>query len=115
MGSILDIHAESFEKEVKQANKIVALLFWMRSCDGCRKFKPIYEQLSEILLHVKFVQMNIMKSLDNLRLSESFDVDITPTVKIFCNGYEIGTLVGHRLMEQALVEIQDILTSNFCI
>jgi thiol-disulfide isomerase/thioredoxin len=114
MGGILDIHAESFEKKVKQANKPTALLFWMRSCDGCRKFKPIFEQLSEILPHMKFVQMNIMKSLDNLRLSEFFNVDVTPTVKIFCNGDKVGTLVGHRLLEQAVVEIQGILNSNDC-
>lgn len=54
---------------------------------------------------MKFVQMNMMKSIDNLRLSELFDVEVTPTVKIFCNGDKIGILVGHRLLEQVVVEI----------
>lgn len=115
MNEIQDIQAESYEHEVKQADKPTVLLFWMRSCDGCRKFKPVFQQLPDTLSQVKFIQMNMMKSIENLRLSEKLDVEATPTVKVFCQGEVIGTLVGHRPLEQAIKEIQEILTSNSCI
>ena len=115
MSEIRDIQANTFDQEVKQSDKPVALLFWMRSCDGCRKFKPVFQQLPDMLTQLKYIQMNTMKSVENLRMSEGLDVEVTPTVKIFCKGEVAGTLVGHRPLEQAVSEINDILTSNNCI
>ena len=114
MSEIRDIQADSFEAEVAQSDKPVALLFWMRSCDGCRKFKPVYQQLPEHFPDMKFVQMNMMKSIENLRLSESLDVEVTPTTVVFCQGKKVSNIVGHRPLEQVIGEIRDILTSNHC-
>ena len=115
MSEIRGIQADAFEEEVKQADKPVALFFWMRSCDGCRKFKPVFQQLPDKIPQMKFIQMNSMKSVENLRLSESLGAEVTPTVKIFCRGEVVGTLVGHRPLEKAVSEINEFLTSNNCI
>ena len=48
MEQIVEISAESFEREVKGADKPSIVEFWIRSCSNCQKFKPIYEQLPQI-------------------------------------------------------------------
>ena len=114
MSEIRDIQADSFEAEIARSDKSVALLFWMRSCDGCRKFKPVYQQLPAHFPDMKFVQMNMMKSIENLRLSESLEVEVTPTTVVFCRGEKVSNIVGHRPLEQVKEELHEILTSNHC-
>lgn len=89
------------------------LEFWIRSCDFCRKFKPVYEQLPEAFGgRARFLRMNMMKSIENLRLAEGMGVEQTPTTKIFCGGGEVGEIVGYRTLEEAVREISSILESN---
>ena len=47
MKNIVDIQAEDFDDEIKSNNPVV-VEFWIKSCGNCKKFKPIYETLSEI-------------------------------------------------------------------
>ena len=46
MKNIVDIQAEEFNEEIKSNNTVVE--FWIKSCGNCKKFEPIYEELSEI-------------------------------------------------------------------
>ncbi len=48
MAGITDIEADAFDKIVKSSDVPVVLEFWIRSCDFCRKFKPVYEQLPDM-------------------------------------------------------------------
>ena len=41
MNDIKDISAEEFDREVKGSGGPAVLEFWVRSCDQCRKFKPV--------------------------------------------------------------------------
>ena len=84
--------------------------FWIKSCGNCAKFKPIYKQLSEIFgAKLQFTRINMFESVKNLRLAEGLGVEITPTVKIFCNGEEIDEIVGFKSLEDASVEIERIV------
>lgn len=115
MSEIRDIQSDEFNQEVKQSDQPVALLYWMRSCDGCRRFKPVFQQLPDVFPDIKFLQMNVMKSVENLRLSESLDVEATPTTVFFCRGVKVGMLAGYRPLDQVKKEIQEILASINCI
>lgn len=110
-----DIEADNYEKEVKASMKPVVLLFWIRSCDKCRRFKPVYEEISSKLYQkATFLRMNMLKSLENLRLAEELGVEETPTTKIFCGGAEAGSIFGFRTLEEAFSEIDVILGSDAC-
>ena len=88
----------------------MAIEFWIKSCGNCKKFKPIYEQLSEIFGDkLKFTRINMFESVKNLRLAEGLGVEITPTVKIFCKSEEIDEIVGFKPLEAATVEIKRII------
>jgi thioredoxin-like negative regulator of GroEL len=110
MGQVVEIPTKSFDREVKVADKPVAIEFWIRSCSNCQKFVPIYEKLPEIFGDkVKFLKMNMFLSLENLKMAEGFGVEETPTVKVFCKGKEIGEIVGYRSLEKIVKEIEEIL------
>lgn len=115
MAKISDIQAESFEDEIKNAGGAAVLEFWIRSCSGCQKFKPVYDKLPDVMGdRVRFLRMNMMRSIENLRLAEGMGVEETPTMKVFCNGDEVGEIVGYRPLEEAVREIEDALSGSAC-
>ncbi len=63
---------------------------------------------------IKFLRMNMMKSIENLRLAEGMGVEQTPTTKVFCNGAEVGEVVGYRPLEEAVKEIEGTLSGTAC-
>jgi len=113
LADIADIEAEAFEEVVKGSEAPVVLEFWIRSCDNCRRFKPVFERLPEVYgSRVRFARMNMLKSIENLRLAEGMGVEQTPTTKIFCDREEAGELVGFKPFEEAVDELNFILKSS---
>jgi thioredoxin 1 len=115
MNQVAEIPAESFNIEVERADKPVVIEFWIRSCSFCQKFKPIYEKLPKIFANkVKFLKMDMFQSLDNLQLAEDLGVEDTPTLKLFCNGKEVGEVIGFRPLDTVIKEIKGILQHQKC-
>lgn len=113
MSEITDIEADSFDKIVKDSDVPVVLEFWVRSCVYCQKFKPVYEQLPDVYEgRVEFLRMNMLKSIENLRLAEDRGVEQTPTTKVFCRGKEVGELVGFKPLHETVETLNSILDYN---
>jgi len=110
VNDIKDISAEEFGREVKGLKSAAVLEFWVRSCDQCRKFKPVYERLPEVIGgKALFFRMNMLKTIENLRLAEDMGVEQTPTTKVFCSGEEVGEIVGYLPLEEAVKTINGLL------
>jgi thioredoxin-like negative regulator of GroEL len=91
MNQVAEIPADSFERAVKRSDKPVIVEFWIKSCGNCQKFRPVYEKLPEIFGDkVEFLKMNMLLSLEKLKLAEGLGVEETPTLKLFCNGRNKG-------------------------
>lgn len=113
--SVVDVQADSFDREVKGGDRPVVVEFWIKSCPNCQKFRPVYESLPEIFGDkVKFFKVDMFRSLENLRLAEGLGVEETPTVKIFHEGEEIGEVVGYRSLDDVVSEIREILQTKDC-
>jgi thiol-disulfide isomerase/thioredoxin len=107
--SVIEIPADSFIVEVEEAREPIVMEFWRKTCEYCKKFNPIYEKLPEIFDNkIKFFKMEMLKSLENLRLAEGFGVEETPALKFFCLGKEIGEIVGYRSLEEVVKEIKEV-------
>jgi thioredoxin-like negative regulator of GroEL len=115
LASVEDVQAGDFD-EVKRGRGVAAVEFWVRSCGECQKFRPVYEQLPEVYGgRIRFLRMNMLKSIDNLRLAEGLGVEETPTTVFFCDGEAVGEIVRHRPLEEAVEEIESILkNTNGC-
>ncbi len=115
MVSVEEVQAGDFD-EFKHGSGVVAVEFWVRSCGECKKFRPVYEQLPEVYGdRIKFLSMNMLKSIENLRFAEGLGVEETPTTVLFCDGEAVGEIVGNRPLEEAVEEIEGILkNTNGC-
>jgi thiol-disulfide isomerase/thioredoxin len=113
MAEIRDMETTDFGGVIKDSSKPVVVEFWVRSCSYCRKFKPVYEQLPGIFGDsITFTKMNMLKSIENLRLAEGFGVEQTPTTKVFCGGDEVGEIVGYVGLDEAVEKIKEIIMSS---
>jgi thioredoxin-like negative regulator of GroEL len=110
MNQVAEIPADSFERAIEQSDKPVIIEFWIKSCEKCQKFRPVYEKLPEVFGgKVEFLKMNMFLSLENLKLAEDLGVEETPTLKLFCKGREIGQIIGYKPLDEVAKEIEEIL------
>lgn len=110
MSNVADINAKDFNSVIAEPKKLVVVEFWIKSCGNCKKFKPVYEKLSEVFGdRLRFVRVNMFDSIENLRLAEGLGVEETPTVKLFYKSKEIGQMTGFKPLETATEEIEAIL------
>ena len=108
MEKVEDIQAKDFDRKINLEIP-VAVEFWVKSCGNCKKFKPVYEELSKIFSAMKFTRISIFESVENLRLAEDLGVEQTPTTMIFKKSKQIGQIVGYRPLEAAIEEIRKII------
>jgi len=110
MAKVVEVQADTWEKEVMEAGRPVVVDFWHKMCGWCLKLNPVYEQLPERLGdRVKFVKMNVLQSPENQRLAIGLGVLGTPTMKLFCEGRAVGEVVGFRPLKKLVKEIEEIL------
>ena len=100
MVDIKDIQATDLDFYVRKSEKPTVLEFWIRSCGECQRFKAVYEKLPEHFVSIGFYRMNMMGSIENLRLAEGMGVEETPTTKVFCNGEEVGRSWGTGILRR---------------
>ena len=109
MNSILDVNAETWEKEVIHSNILVLVDFWHNRCTYCLKLNPLLEEVSkEYEKRVKFVKLNVMESVQNKRTAIEHGVMGTPTLIFFCDKRSVGTFVGFQPKERLKQIIDDM-------
>ena len=110
MSKVVEVDADTWEKEVLDTDRPVVVDFWHHMCGWCIKLNPVYEQLPERYGdRVKFVKLNILQSPENRELAITLGVLSTPTLKFLCDGRVVGEIVGYRPLERLVREIDEIL------
>jgi thioredoxin-like negative regulator of GroEL len=98
---------------VAEAEDPIVVEFWVRSCSNCQKFKAVYEQLPKVFGdEVVFCKINMFKTMENLKLAESFNIIETPTTKIFYQGNQIGEVIGYHTLDVMIDEVNSILLNR---
>ena len=113
MSEILDLNIEGLLDIVSKESRVVALV-WIRSCSACAKFKPVFNQLPEYFHAVTFLRMNQLKTIENLRYSESKGMDETPTTFIYCNGELVESIVGYHSIDETVGILEGIFEKSNC-
>jgi thioredoxin-like negative regulator of GroEL len=111
MGEPIDVNAAKLLDIVSRESRVVALV-WIRSCSQCSKFKPVFNQLPDQMEGIIFLRMNQLKTLENLRLSESKGMDETPTMFVYCNDDYVESIVGYHPLDEAKNLIMDSFNRN---
>jgi thioredoxin-like negative regulator of GroEL len=110
--SITDINADQLESYLQEGGTVV-LLIWIRRCDQCAKFKPVFQQLPEYYPDVVFLRMNMLQSMENLRLAEQYEKETTPIIPVFCKGEHLGTFIGYYSLEDFRAKFDEIMEEKW--
>ncbi len=112
MPSVNDIESKEWNAKVMEAEGPVVVDFWHPMCGWCLQLNPIYEQLPERIEGVSFYKMNVLESTENRQVAMDFGVMGTPTIKVICQGRDIGEIVGFRPIDGLVDDIKEILSKK---
>lgn len=113
---IKELDALTWDKEVVKSEKPVVVDFWHNQCPWCLKFSSIYDKLSEEYERATFAKLNILANQDNGGIATEYGVMGTPTILVFCEGREIGEVVGFIEKDALKQELDRILDrGNACV
>ncbi len=113
MSNIIEISAASFHSEVIDVDEPVVVEFFSDSCSHCIRFKPVYQELAEILKgQAKFVKINVPLNAEHKALAHYRGVRSLPTLEIFYQGRVIGNMVGYHHLEKVYETIKGFLAEK---
>jgi len=113
MSQIIDINAEELDSYIAKGSPVL-LLIWIKSCDQCRRFKSVFNQLPEQYPSVQFLRMNMFESMENLRLAEKYEKETTPIIPVFCGGEHVVTFIGYYSLEDFRARLDEVFTEYRC-
>jgi thioredoxin 1 len=88
--------------------KLVAADFWAPWCPYCMRLKPIFESVAKDYQDIKFVKVNVADEQD---IAAKDGILGIPVVKFFCDGKEVGEVIGYVTKDVLRNEIKDIAKS----
>ena len=109
---VKDIDASSWDKEVLRSSKPVVVDFWHEQCLWCKRLKPVYQELSDEFEKMTFTWLNIRSSHDNMHVQLRYGIMATPTMKVFCEGREVGEIIGYLDKDTLRDELERILEDS---
>jgi len=107
-----DVSANEWEDVVTNSEKPVFVDYWHDQCVWCTRLAPVYEELSNEFEDAEFAKLNIRGTAENLKLAQEHGIMSTPTIKVFCNGREVGETVGFMEKEALRSELTRLLEAS---
>jgi len=99
--AVEDVKEAQWEEKVLSQD-YVAVDFWGDWCAFCKQLAPIYEEVSNEITDMKFVKVDVGSEMN---LAQKYGVQGIPAIKFFCNGKEVGGIVGLRTKNQLKQDI----------
>ena len=112
MSDPVDISASDFDKKVLESDEPVVVEFFDHLCPHCKKFAPVYEQLSQRLNdEARFVRIDVADEQNRI-LAHSRGVRTVPTLEVFYQGRVIGNTVGYHHLEKVYEAVEGFLSKK---
>jgi thioredoxin 1 len=88
----LDILQETEWDTLISDKKLLAADFWAPWCPFCMRLKPIFESVASKYPDIRFVKVNVEEQQG---LAARYSIRGIPVIKFFCEGREVGEIVGY--------------------
>jgi thioredoxin 1 len=85
--------------------KLVAADFWAPWCPYCMRLKPVFESVANDYADIKFVKVNVEQEQE---IASRYGIQGIPVIKFFCEGKEVGEIVGFVPKEILKKEIERV-------
>ena len=109
MSDALEISASDFHEKVLESDGPVVVEFFSHSCPHCKKFNPIYKELTQILNgEAKFFRIDVLNEQNRI-LAHSRGVRTVPTMEVFYRGRVIGNITGYHHLEKVYEAIKGFI------
>lgn len=105
----IEISKNSEWDSLVSGKQLVAADFWAPWCPYCRAFKPVFESVAPEHPDIKFVKVNVDQMPD---IASKYEIQGIPVVKFFCEGKEVGEVLGYIPKDNLKKEIDRIGTSS---
>jgi len=113
MHSVLDVDADTWEREILRSETLVVVDFWHEKCPWCKRLDPIYSEVSEEYKNkVKFAKLNVLKSHENQHIALKYGIMGTPTLIFFCDGRPIEAVAGFQPKERLKQLVDDMIDKH---
>jgi thioredoxin 1 len=113
MHSVLEVNADSWEREILQSDTLVVVDFWHERCPWCIRLEPVYSEVSEEYENkVKFAKLNVLESSENQQIAAKYGIMGTPTLVFFCDGRPIETVAGFQPKERLKQLVDDVISKH---
>ena len=112
MSDTVEISASDFDGKVLDSDEPVVVEFFSHSCPHCKKFNPIYNELTQILNgEARFVRIDVLDEQNRI-LAHNRGVRTVPTLEVFYRGRVIGNIVGYHHLEKVYETIKGFLSKR---
>lgn len=105
----MSIDIKSSEWNALMSGKtLIAADFWAPWCPYCKMLKPVFESVATDFPQIKFVKVNVDEEPE---VATKHGIQGIPVVKFFCEGKEIGEIVGYVSKDKLKKEIENIFNN----
>ena len=105
MSMSLVITQETAWASLVSGKKLVAADFWATWCPFCLRLKPIFESIANKYPDIRFVKINVDEQQE---LASRYGIRGIPVIKFFCEGREVGEIVGYVPQNELEKRISEI-------
>lgn len=100
----VDVKTSEWDSLISGKN-LVAADFWAPWCPFCMRLKPIFELAAQDYHDIKFVKINVQEEAD---LATRYGIRGIPVIKFFCEGKEVGEVVGYVTADALKKQVEEI-------
>lgn len=105
----IEVGSNEWHEKVISSKEPVIVDFWAPWCPWCMKLMPVFEEVSrQYEGKLVFAKVNVEERED---IAQANGVMGIPVLKMFCDGRNVGELVGYMTKEKLVSELDKMLAA----
>ncbi len=103
----IELDSSNWQKVISETT-LTIVDFWASWCPWCMRLLPIFEEVSgQYEGRLIFAKVNVEEQQE---IAQANGISGIPILKLFCNGRNIGELVGYMTKEKLVDELDRMLS-----